>query len=139
MEMQMMTNKRFRDEDFFMYAEDDDWCKRIGMAGWRVVYYPGPKAIHFGRVSSSREPTRFYREKQKSSLHYWKKHHGKSSVVCYAAIIFLHNFLRLNIWMIPYIILPRERKKALNQIEKYLSSVKWLLRSRNHKILYKSD
>lgn len=27
-------------EDYFMYAEDMDWCTRIRVAGWEVVYYP---------------------------------------------------------------------------------------------------
>ena len=36
------------DERFFIYAEDKDWCKRFWDAGWKVVYFPEAKAIHYG-------------------------------------------------------------------------------------------
>ncbi len=40
------------DEDFFMYGEDEEWCARIGRAGWRIVYFPGATIIHIHRFSS---------------------------------------------------------------------------------------
>jgi GT2 family glycosyltransferase len=40
------------DEDFFMYGEDEEWCARIGRAGWKVVYFPGATIIHIHRFSS---------------------------------------------------------------------------------------
>lgn len=42
------------DEDFFMYGEDEEWCSRIKLAGWRVVYLPNSKIIHLHRFSSRR-------------------------------------------------------------------------------------
>ena len=40
------------DQQFFMYAEDIDLCMRFRVAGWRVVYWPGAKVVHFGGGSS---------------------------------------------------------------------------------------
>jgi hypothetical protein len=34
------------DEQFFMYAEDLDWCKRFREAGYQIVYFPGSVIIH---------------------------------------------------------------------------------------------
>jgi len=34
------------DEQFFMYAEDIDWCKRFREAGYRVVFHPGVTILH---------------------------------------------------------------------------------------------
>ncbi len=34
------------DEQFFMYAEDLDWCKRFRKAGYKVVYFPHSIIIH---------------------------------------------------------------------------------------------
>jgi N-acetylglucosaminyl-diphospho-decaprenol L-rhamnosyltransferase len=43
------------DERFFMYAEDMDWCKRFGLAGWDVLYYPLWRVEHnASRASSSK-------------------------------------------------------------------------------------
>ena len=32
------------DEQFFMYWEDADWCRRMGQKGWKVMY--APNGIH---------------------------------------------------------------------------------------------
>jgi GT2 family glycosyltransferase len=34
------------DEDFFMYAEDLDWCKRLRDAGYKIVYFPDSVITH---------------------------------------------------------------------------------------------
>lgn len=43
----------FFDERFFMYWEDADWCKRMWIGGWKVVYYPGASIVHYVGVSSN--------------------------------------------------------------------------------------
>lgn len=37
------------DENFFVYFEDQDWCKRFSENGWKVVYYPDVEMIHYHR------------------------------------------------------------------------------------------
>jgi len=34
------------DEGFFMYYEDEDYCRRVGRAGWRVRYEPAARIVH---------------------------------------------------------------------------------------------
>jgi GT2 family glycosyltransferase len=64
------------DEGFFMYGEDMDWCKRFWAKGWALVFFPSAEAIHYGGASSANAPVRFFIEKQRADLQYWKKHHG---------------------------------------------------------------
>jgi GT2 family glycosyltransferase len=40
------------DEDYFLYAEDIDLCYRIKQAGFKVMYVPEVKIIHYKGVSS---------------------------------------------------------------------------------------
>lgn len=40
------------DEDYFMYGEDLDLCLRIKNAGYRVMYVPEVKILHYKGVSS---------------------------------------------------------------------------------------
>ena len=40
------------DEDFFFYGEDLDWCWRFKEKGYRIVYTPTTKIIHYKGASS---------------------------------------------------------------------------------------
>jgi GT2 family glycosyltransferase len=82
------------DESFFIYGEDMDWCRRFWSKGWLVVFVPSAEAIHYGGASSSNAPVRFYIERQKADLQYWRKHHSGSKVACYFLISCLYMLLR---------------------------------------------
>lgn len=61
------------DENFFMYFEDIDLCKRARIAGYKVLYYPDFVIKHFGGKSF------FDRKRQKkyffeSQDYYFRKH-----------------------------------------------------------------
>lgn len=40
------------DDNFFMYCEDLDLCRRIGMAGFKTIYYPMVEIIHVHKKES---------------------------------------------------------------------------------------
>ncbi len=82
------------DEDFFLYAEDVDWCRRCWKAGWQVVFFPGAEVIHHRGTSSSADPVRFAVEQQRSVLHYWSKHRGLCGRMGIQSILFFHHGLR---------------------------------------------
>ncbi len=42
------------DESFFLFGEDLDWCYRIKEKGWKIVYLPTTKIIHY-KGSSTKE------------------------------------------------------------------------------------
>jgi hypothetical protein len=65
------------DENFFMYFEDKDICKRVKELGYKVVYYPKTSIIHLLGGSShgvKKSVNRYYRESQ---LYYYEKHLGR--------------------------------------------------------------
>jgi len=82
------------DEDFFIYSEDVDWCRRCRDAGWQVVFLPTTSAIHYGGGSSENAPTRFAVEQQRATLQYWRKHHGTLECAGIRAILFFRHFVR---------------------------------------------
>lgn len=100
------------DEDFFIYGEDMDWCKRFHEAAWDVVFYPEAEAIHFGGASSSNSPIRFNVEMQKADLQYWRKHHGKSGELIYWMIIFVRQLVRMPVFALMYVFRARNRDRA---------------------------
>jgi GT2 family glycosyltransferase len=68
------------DEQFFLYCEETDWCKRFRAAGWLIAFCPEAEAIHAHRASSSKDPVFFAKVQIQSRLIYWQKHHSPLEV-----------------------------------------------------------
>ncbi|MYE38570.1 MAG: glycosyltransferase family 2 protein [Candidatus Spechtbacteria bacterium SB0662_bin_43] len=72
------------DEQFFMYMEDVDWCRRFWEAGLRVMYCPASKIYHFhGKASRNKNPLAFLFNKYTrihlmSAYKYFKKYGTKA-------------------------------------------------------------
>jgi GT2 family glycosyltransferase len=62
------------DEEFFMYCEDVDLCKRLWEAGWRIVYVPSAHIEHRVGASSDQAQPAMIREHHRSMLRYFSKH-----------------------------------------------------------------
>jgi GT2 family glycosyltransferase len=74
------------DEEFFLYYEDVDLCRRLGRAGWKVGSVPAARVVHRGGASSgvdapegplARRPRYFYA----SRARYFRKHFGASGLL----------------------------------------------------------
>lgn len=71
------------DERFFMYYEDDDLCRRFWEKGYKVMYYPEAKMMHYHRRASadgglfSQIFNRFTWIQLKSFWHYQRKYWRK--------------------------------------------------------------
>ena len=60
-------------EDYFMYCEDMDWCKRAHQAGYEVVYFPGT-VIQYKGTRAARRSWKYAKIHIKSLLTYWRKY-----------------------------------------------------------------
>ena len=83
------------DENFFMYGEDVDWCRRLWLQRWKIVFAPECEAIHHGGGSSRNQPLRFFLAMQEAELRYWRKHHGSVATMLRAGIMLLHQIVRI--------------------------------------------
>lgn len=62
------------DENFFMYCEDDDLCRRLHNAGYKNAVLTTAKVIHLeGGSTTNRKRLKMY---YKSQSYYWQKHNG---------------------------------------------------------------
>ena len=48
----------FLDQDFFVYSDETDFCKRLGDAGWRILFVPTARALHHDQLSTDRAAMR---------------------------------------------------------------------------------
>ncbi|MCS6906923.1 MAG: glycosyltransferase family 2 protein [Anaerolineales bacterium] len=64
----------YLDERFFAYQEDADYCFRARQAGWKVMYVPTAKVLHYGGVGGSHvQPYRSILEWHRSYWNYYRK------------------------------------------------------------------
>jgi N-acetylglucosaminyl-diphospho-decaprenol L-rhamnosyltransferase len=61
------------DEDFFLFAEETDWCYRLRQAGWRVWFCPDAEIVHVGAASHG---GRLFGENVRGHLRFLAKHRG---------------------------------------------------------------
>ena len=78
------------DEDFFLFFEDIDLCRRIRKNGWELIFLPQAKIFHMGGGSTAKLKKPSLYHYRKSQLIYYKKHGSRLS------IFLLHVYLRIN-------------------------------------------
>jgi N-acetylglucosaminyl-diphospho-decaprenol L-rhamnosyltransferase len=66
------------DPDFFVYSDETDFCKRLGDAGWRVLYVPAARATHQDQMAqdasgAERRIVEYHRNRDR----YLRKHLGR--------------------------------------------------------------
>jgi GT2 family glycosyltransferase len=69
----------YLDPRFFVYSDETDFCKRLGGAGWRILYVPAAHAVHHEQLvtdpnAGSRRVVEFHRNRDR----YMRKHHGRA-------------------------------------------------------------
>lgn len=79
------------DEQFFMYSEEADLCRRIRAAGWQVRHLPVMRILHYGGAPNPRLEA----QKSFSRLQYAAKHFGRVEAGMYRAVLALHHLVRL--------------------------------------------
>lgn len=62
------------DDGFFMYWEDADWCKRMSMKGWQIIYFPEAVIVHHVGGSCGNGDVRPLMAFHKSAYRYFCKH-----------------------------------------------------------------
>lgn len=62
------------DDQFFMYGEDLDWCKRAHDAGFKIWYYPKTTTMHYKGASSRKNSKKALYEFHNTMWQYYKKH-----------------------------------------------------------------
>ena len=116
----------FLDEDFFIYGEDVDWCRRCRKSGWQVVFFPGAEAIHHRAASSAANPVRFAVLQQQSVLRYWAKHHGLPARLAIRCILAFHHFTRYLLGAAFRNTLSRRRKRSALRVQMDLACLRAL-------------
>jgi len=93
----------FFDPDFFLYSEEVDLCLRIQQAGYKNMYWPDIVVIHIGGESSRQIKTlemsstgaQLIRWRMRSTLLYYRKHHGAGAWLAKMVEMFVYQLTAL--------------------------------------------
>jgi len=88
------------DENYFMYAEEADWCLRFRRAGWKVFYYPDARFHHLLGASEKSSVRDMTLERRKSLLYFFRKNFGPLKAYVANYMFVLNDALRIVPWVI---------------------------------------
>lgn len=88
------------DENFFMYAEETDWCRRFQQAGWIHLFYPDACIIHLGGQSTQQVRPQMALQLRAGILQFIRKHDGWLSYMFACILTSLWFAVRIPFWLI---------------------------------------
>ena len=94
-------------EAYFMYGEEMDWCWRFHRGGWRVLYYPHAKIIHYGGAASSQNAAAMRIAQRESLLRFIESREGRLAGLCARGILVASGFVRFVYWALRWMLGPR--------------------------------
>lgn len=103
------------DEDFFMYTEEVDLCYRLHRAGWRLIWVPAARVLHYGGQSTRQAAARMFLRLYESKLLFFRKNRGAIAAAAYKGILSAASLARLVALPIAAAFFP-ERRGAFREI-----------------------
>lgn len=100
------------DEDFFLYAEEADWQRRMANAKWRVRYTPKATIMHLGGASSVTLRDRQLVESCRGTRRYILKHHGRVGLFIFRLGVILGCSLRVVFYLVQSTARPSAKLKS---------------------------
>lgn len=83
------------DEDYFMFSEEIDYCKRVRSAGWDIGWEPRAIFTHFGGGSTRQVREKMFIQLYRAKVYYFRKHYGHLSASIYKVILYLAAWARI--------------------------------------------
>jgi len=111
-------------QEFFMYAEETDWQKRISDRGWRIVFTPAGECVHLGGASGGIADLKVRSEFFRSQDIYLEKHSGTLGLVFFRMILIGSLLVRILGWSTKSLVKRTTSKDSKERVNLFV----WLLR-----------
>jgi hypothetical protein len=107
------------DEEYFIYTEEVDLCKRLSTRGWNIYWIPIAQIIHYGGQSTQQVAQEMFLRLYESKLIYFRKHQGKLAGGFYKILLGFISLLR--IFSAPFLVFSdrTRREKQWKIIDNY--------------------
>ncbi len=107
------------DEQFFMYAEETDWCYRFKQAGWRILFTPEVEIVHLGGQSSQQVRNEMLIQVAVSILQFMRKHYNWLTYQLASLLIIIFFMARLPVWLSVALLSSKKRLEAFDRVKTY--------------------
>ena len=111
------------DEQFFMYAEETDWCYRFKEKDWKIMFAPVGEIVHYGGQSSAQVPVAMIVQLRLSILRFIRKHYSRLSYFFARVLVAFFFAVRLPVWLVASFLLPRDRSRAAIKMQAYSAGI----------------
>lgn len=111
------------DERFFFFLEETDFCLRARLKGYRVVFFPGARIVHFQGRTVRKTWVKGRMEYNISLRKFIRKHHGRVYALAFDSVKFLKAFIFVVV--MPFLLLGSRSRLRYSY---YLKLVIWYLR-----------
>jgi hypothetical protein len=101
------------DEDYFIYSEEVDLCRRLRQRGWKVYWVPQAMVVHYGGQSTRQMAAAMFLCLYQSKILYFRKHHGWSMAQVYKLILLAAALARLVLSPLAWLERPPWRQQHL--------------------------
>lgn len=108
------------DEDYFIYTEEVDLCRRVRQAGWQIHWLPQSKVIHYGGQSTRQVAREMFLRLYESKVLYFRKHYGRGATQIYKLILSAASLPRLLLSPLALLEPPARRRQHLSLAGSYL-------------------
>jgi len=112
------------DEDFFMYADDVEWCYRIKKAGWKIYLYSDAEIIHLVGQSMLQSADKMAVEAYKSMYLFFKKHYALVSALFFRGMVFFFMLLWYLIYTVQRYTISFSKANAIG-LQTYQKILRW--------------
>jgi len=102
------------DEDYFMFSEEVDLCRRAKNKGFKILYLPHHKIHHIGSVSGKKDYALYTIRSYSSKYIYINKHFNSLSKGIYKTLLYLQMFSQIFIWTVLFPFKTQKAKQKLN-------------------------
>jgi len=116
------------DEQFFLFAEDTDWCYRMRENGWKIYLNADAEIIHLGHQSVNRNWINATVESHESMYLFFLKQHGRLSGISYRGMVFIFIGLRIPVYWLWQYLRPSKRLHIQVALKGYPKILRWALR-----------
>ena len=108
-------------EMYFFYGDESDWCYRFEKAGWKNMFMPHAKIIHYGGATTKRMPDAFKLQLYGSHLTFMRLHRSKLAFTCARLLMALFFFARVPYWYLTALLHKKSRQASFKTGGAYLA------------------